>query len=559
MSLASLIERHAPTLAAAAEANRTRTFFAHWPEPPSGKIYGETASADGEAAFKAQLNTPFTRLLQGATPDAVGEEQSPYGFDLGITYPYTDVDTLVLRANHAKLTWATLTPLERASILVEALERASKHFFEIGFATQHTTGQGFVMAFQASGPHAFDRALEAVSVALEAQTSSTDAVTWTKPMGKISVTIEKSYVIRPKGINLVIGCSTFPVWNTVPGMFAGLATGNPVIVKSHPGATYPIAIVIAEVQRALADVGVDPHVIQLAADTVGAPIGLDLVRHHEVRIIDYTGGPVFGATVEREALPLGKTVYTEKAGVNCVVVESVKDANAAFDNIAFALSLYSGQMCTAPQNIFVPATGVKVADGTVLAPADVARLLAERIDALVHNEKAGPGTLGAIQNERTADRVGEALDLGFEIIRPSAFVQQPGFDQARSISPLVLWAPVDRADVYEREWFGPVAFMVVTESFDDAVERVAASVRAHGALATLVYTTDERKQDAAAEALVDAGAPVAFNFDSFVWVNQSAAFSDYHGAGANPAGNATFADIQFVTGRYNVIGIRKQA
>ncbi len=559
MSLARLIERHAPTLAAAAEANRTRTFFAHWPEPPSGKIYGETASADGEAAFKAQLNTPFTRLLQGATPDAVGEEQSPYGFDLGITYPYTDVDTLVLRANHAKLTWATLTPLERASILVEALERASKHFFEIGFATQHTTGQGFVMAFQASGPHAFDRALEAVSVALEAQTSSTDAVTWTKPMGKISVTIEKSYVIRPKGINLVIGCSTFPVWNTVPGMFAGLATGNPVIVKSHPGATYPIAIVIAEVQRALADVGVDPHVIQLAADTVGAPIGLDLVRHHEVRIIDYTGGPVFGATVEREALPLGKTVYTEKAGVNCVVVESVTDANAAFDNIAFALSLYSGQMCTAPQNIFVPATGVKVADGTVLAPADVARLLAERIDALVHNEKAGPGTLGAIQNERTADRVAEALDLGFEVIRPSAFVQQPGFDQARSISPLVLWAPVDRADVYEHEWFGPVSFMVVTESFDDAVERVAASVRAHGALTTLVYTTDERKQDAAAEALVDAGAPVAFNFDSFVWVNQSAAFSDYHGAGANPAGNATFADIQFVTGRYNVIGIRKQA
>jgi phenylacetic acid degradation protein paaN len=559
MSLTPLVDRHASTLAAAAEANRTRTFFAHWPEPPSGKIYGENANADGEAAFNAQINTPFVRLLQGASADAVGEELSPYGFPLGITYPYSDVDTLVMRANHAKVTWATLAPVERAALLVEALERASKHFFEIGYATQHTTGQGFVMAFQASGPHAFDRALEAVSMALEAQTACVPMVTWTKPMGKISVSIDKSYIIRPKGINLVIGCSTFPVWNTVPGMFAGLATGNPVIVKSHPGATYPIAIMVAEVQRALAEAGVDPHVVQLAVDTVASPIGLDLVRHPDVRIIDYTGGPVFGATVEREALPLGKTVFTEKAGVNCVVLESVNDARAAFDNLAFALSLYSGQMCTAPQNIFVPATGVKVADGTVLMPADVAGLLAERIDALVNNEKAGPSTLGAIQNENTAARIADAMDVGFEVIRPSAFVAQPGFEQARSMSPLVLWAPSDRADIYEHEWFGPVSFMVVTESFDDAIERVASSVRAHGALTALVYTTDERKQDAAVEALVDAGAPVAFNFDSYVWVNQSAAFSDFHGAGANPAGNATFADMQFVAGRFNVIGIRKQA
>ena len=64
---------------------------------------------------------------------------------------------------------------------------------------------------------------------------------------------------------------------------------------------------------------------------------------------------------------------------------------------------------------------------------------------------------------------------------------------------------------------------------------------------------------ASEDAIVNAGAPVAFNFNSFVWVNQSAAFSDFHGTGANPAGNATFADWSFVTNRYNVIGVRKQA
>ena len=33
---------------------------------------------------------------------------------------------------------------------------------------------------------------------------------------------------------LVIGCNTFPTWNGYPGLFASLATGNPVVVKPHP-------------------------------------------------------------------------------------------------------------------------------------------------------------------------------------------------------------------------------------------------------------------------------------------------------------------------------------
>ena len=79
------------------------------------------------------------------------------------------------------------------------------------------------------------------------------------------------------------------------------------------------------------------------------------------------------------------------------------------------------------------------------------------------------------------------------------------------------------------------------------------------ALSALVYTTNNERMTASEDAIVNAGAPVAFNFNSFVWVNQSAAFSDFHGTGANPAGNATFADWSFVTNRYNVIGVRKQA
>lgn len=556
MTIAELRTAHAGTLDAAIKANAERTFHAHWPEAPSGKIYGETANDEALARFQSQLNSRFDRL--GDSDSWTGEEVSPYGFPLGITYPAHDVETLVSRASSAQTAWQSLSPSDRASVLVEALERGAKSFFEIGYATQHTTGQGFVMAFQASGPHAFDRALEATALGLAAQSSFTPGVMWTKPMGKISVSIEKTYRIVPRGINVVIGCSTFPVWNTVPGMFAGLVTGNSVIVKPHSGAVYPIAIVVAALRDVLTELGMDPNTIQMAVDTAAEPLALELVKHPSVGVIDYTGGPAFGAIVEKIAAEHRKVVFTEKAGVNCVILDSTDDLDRAMDNLAFSLTLYSGQMCTAPQNIFIAKDGMLV--GGEHIPVDaVAAKLREKIDALVFNEKAGPGTLGAVQNPITAARVTEASALGFEIVRSSETVAQPGFDGSRSISPLVLKTDTAQADVYTKEWFGPISFIVVTDSFEDSLNEVVSSVHQHGALSSLVYTTNSDRMQMAEDAIVSAGAPVAFNFNSFVWVNQSAAFSDFHGTGCTPAGNATFADWQFVTNRYNVVGVRKQA
>jgi phenylacetic acid degradation protein paaN len=556
MTLSDLVIRHRETLDHAVRANAERTFHAHWPEPPSGKIYGETANEDGLKAFQSQVNMPFNSLLQSGAHGSATED-SPYGFPLGITYPQSSVEELISRASAAQVSWQTLSPLERASVLIEALERASKRFFEIGYATMHTTGQGFVMAFQSSGPHGFDRALEALALGYAAQTGFTDDVLWSKPMGKFDVSIQKTYRIVPKGVNLVIGCSTFPVWNSTPGMFAGLVTGNSVIVKPHPGAIYPIAIVVAEIQHTLQDAGLDPHLCQLATDTIQQPITLDMLKHPAVRVVDYTGGPHFGKIVEQEGAAGGKVVFTEKAGVNSVIIDSADDLDAALNNLAFSLTLYAGQMCTAPQNIYIPVSGVRSGDATFTFD-EVAAKLKEHVDALVGNPKAGAGTVGTIQNAATLARLEEARSLGLTVIRDSDGVTHQGFDSARTASPLILKADPSNEDVYRREWFGPISFVIATDSFDEAVTLVAKGVREQGALTTLIYTTDEQKMQRAENAIVSAGAPVAFNFNSFVWVNQSAAFSDFHGAGANPAGNASFADWSFVTNRYNVIGVRKQ-
>jgi phenylacetic acid degradation protein paaN len=559
--LTELFAKHQPTLDQAIRANATREFYAHWAESPSKKIYGETAPEDGEAAFKACLNNKFTRLRQTGEPqDWHGEETSPYGFPLGVEYPLYDADTLVAQAQTAQQAWRKLSPADRAAVLIESLEQASILFFQLAYATQHTSGQGFGMAFQATGPHAFERALEVVAMGYSEQTHFARRTTWSKPAGQGSLNVQKAFRIVPKGVGVVIGCSTFPIWNTLPGMYASLITGNSVIIKPHPKSVLPIAMVVADVQATFERLGLPPNIVQFAADSSEAPLSLRLVEHPDVNIIDFTGG-AFGNTVEEVAAKRGKVAFTEKAGVNGVILESTTNLDAVLDNIAWTLTLYSGQMCTTSQNFFVNKHGVQdEATGSVVPLEGVTKRLAEKIDALVNNPKMGAGVAGSIQSEATQKRVQEARALankGLKLVRDTNEIPQPGFEGARTSSPLVLQASVEQKDIYEHEWFGPVSFVIPTDGFDHSLDLLVRSLKTKGALTTLVYTTNAAEQERAEERIIFEGkAPVAFNYVGGVFVNQSAAYSDFHGTGANPAGTAAFSDASFVTNRFNVIGSR---
>ena len=53
-------------------------------------------------------------------------------------------------------------------------------------------------------------------------------------------------------------------------------------------------------------------------------------------------------------------------------------------------------------------------------------------------------------------------------------------------------------------------------------------------------------------AATEAGVPLSVNLTGQIFVNQSAAFSDYHVPGCNPSGNATLTDAAFVASRFRV-------
>lgn len=551
----AFFRKHQETLNKAIDATRTREFWSPYPEMPSGKIYGEEAAASGEQAFKSRLNRPF-ELEMPRSSGQIGAETSPYGFDLGITYPKVDQEALVEAMRGALPAWRDAGADVRAGVCLEILERLNKRSFEMAHAVMHTTGQAFMMAFQAGGTHAQDRGLEAVAYAYEAMTRHPAKTHWSKPQGKRDpLEMDKVFHVVPRGLALMIGVSTFPTWNGYPGLFASLATGNPVIVKPHPHTILPLAITVEICQEVLREAGFAPCLVSLAADTREAPITKDLALRPEVGVIDFTGSSQFGEWLEHNCHQA--QVYTEKAGVNSIVIDATDNLKAMSQNLAFSLSLYSGQMCTTPQDIFVPRDGIETDQGH-LSFDQVAEALAEGVRKFLSDNDRATAVLGAIQAPETAARIDEAHALG-RVVLESETREHPEFPDARIRTPLMLAVDAGDEAAYNQELFGPVSMIIATDSTDDSIRRATALARDKGAITWGVYATSEDVISRMENAAMEAGVALSINLLGGVFVNQTAAFSDYHATGANPAANACLCDAAFVSNRFRVVQTRRHA
>ncbi len=550
--MAELFERHRETLEAALSAARTRDFWSAYPEVPSTKIYGESAPADGEAAFKLSLGRPFPLAGHPSDGAKIGAEVSPFGLELGITYPGCGVDGLVGASKSAGASWAAASIEARVGVCLEILARLNRRSFEMAHAVMHTSGQAFVMAFQAGGPHAQDRGLEAVAYAYQAMTETPATTTWSKPQGKHPpIVLEKHYHLVPRGIALTVGCNTFPTWNGYPGLFASLATGNTAIVKPHPNAVLPLAITVAIARDVLKEAGFDRNVVLLAADRPGEEITKDLAVHPAVKIIDYTGSNAFADWLRRNATQAD--LYSEEAGVNSVVLASCDDFKGMCANLAFSISLYSGQMCTAPQDIFIPKEGIATDQGHK-SFGEVTEGIKLAVDKLLGDPARAAGVCGAIANPATLARIEEAAGEG-EVVRASTAIEEQG--DARTATPLILKVAAGESDAYRQERFGPISFLVATDTVEQAVEEAAGLAAEKGAITAAIYATDEATLASAAQAFGAAGVSLSCNLTGNIFVNQSAAFSDYHVTGANPAGNACLTDAAFVAKRFRVAAVRR--
>ena len=561
-----MFAKHRATFERAQTACRERHCWSPFPDMPGKYPDADAAQAKGLAAFNAHLGNRFA-LEQPGQANEVGEEISPCTQQpLGITYPQADIDTLFSAAETAMPTWANATPETRIGVLMEVLDVLYReHLFEIAHAVVHTSGQSFNMAYAGSGVNALDRGIEALVYAKQAMDAVAPTARWERQFGTAKISLDKTYRLIPRGVAVCFSCASFPTWNAWPSMLASLATGNAVIVKPHPATVLPIAISVRVFRQVLEGAGFDANLVTMALDTTLEPIGKLLVKHPKTAIVDFTGSTRFGQWVEQNAHPA--LCFTETAGCNTVVLESCDDLDAVLRSLATTLCLFSAQMCTSPQNIYISRHGVQTPQGLVPFN-DVARRLADAVAALTSEPKKAAMILATIQSPQTLalllnmqllalESIGlEAKNYPEILLKPASYAH-PDYPNARTSTPLMLKVSTAHRSLYGEERFGPISFVIACDDAQDAMRQATQDVKEMGGLTAFLYSLDESYISQAETAYAKAGAQLTINLTGPMPLNFAAAYSDYHVTGLNPAGNASLTSLAFVASRFCISQSRR--
>jgi phenylacetic acid degradation protein paaN len=290
----------------------------------------------------------------------------------------------------------------------------------------------------------------------------------------------------------------------------------------------------------------------MAADTRDHPVTIELLHHPDTAIIDFTGGPQFGQWIEQHCPDA--LVYTETAGCNSVVVESTDDFAGMCDAIAHSLCQASAQMCTSVQNIFVPRDGIDTENGRVSFD-DICDGLVASVDKMVADPKKAAFLCGTLVDEniyKTITTMTGAVAESGQVLRESTPYAHPEFKNARTATPLMLRVDAADRELYGKEHFGPISFVIASNDAEHALQRATEDVRDHGAITSHVYSTKEQFLARAENAYHMAGASLACNLIGMP-INFAAAYSDFHVTGLNPAGNACLSDLAFVTSRFRIV------
>ena len=266
-------------------------------------------------------------------------------------------------------------------------------------------------------------------------------------------------------------------------------------------------------------------------------------------LIDFTGGTAFGQWLGEHAKQA--RLYAEMAGVNTVILESTDDYAATMKNLAFTLALYSGQMCTTTQNILIPEGGIATNEGHKSFD-QVGQDLGAALSGLLGDVRVATAVLGAIASPATSERIAASAQVG-RMVHASQTIAHPQFPDAVLQTPQLIALTEADSAIYNQECFGPVAYLVAVKDGAAALAVAQKTLREHGALTLGVYSQNAAYIDQAVKVSLRGKVALSINLTQGIYVNQSAAFSDFHATGGNPAANASYTNLGFVADRFVIV------
>ncbi|MAD96532.1 MAG: aldehyde dehydrogenase (NADP(+)) [Flavobacteriaceae bacterium] len=270
----------------------------------------------------------------------------------------------------------------------------------------------------------------------------------------------------PLGPIVVFGASNFPLaYSTAGGdTAAALAAGCPVIVKSHPMHAGTGELVASAIVKAAEKTGM-PNGVFSNLNSSGIEVGVQLVKHPEVKAVGFTGSIRGGralldlAAQRPEPIP----VFAEMGSINPVVIlpQAISDRGAELaKTYAGSITLGTGQFCTNPGLIL----GLKSEELT-----NFIKQLGTEISSLQPSVMLHPNIHQAYESNKKNATQQEAVQI------VSSYENEIKTNYARQMVVTVEGETFLQNPKLHQEVFGPFSMVVQCDNAEQ-LERIIASL-----------------------------------------------------------------------------------
>ena len=270
----------------------------------------------------------------------------------------------------------------------------------------------------------------------------------------ISMMGSSSYIkYEPKGVVLIISPWNFPFNLTFCPLVSAVASGNTVMIKPSENTPHSSALM----KKIIGEVFDENEVVLVEGGVSTAKELLELPWNH----IFFTGAPSIGKVVMAAAAKHLTSVTLELGGKSPTIVDETADLNMAARRIAWSKFLNNGQVCIAPDYVYVHSSK---------KDKFIAKVK-EYVGKFYNDNPAEETSYARIVNNRHYNRVSALID---DAVSHGAKVELGGSTNGDDnfVEPTVLTSVNPDSRIMKEEIFGPVLPIHTFDNIDEVINMV---------------------------------------------------------------------------------------
>jgi aldehyde dehydrogenase (NAD+) len=372
-----------------------------------------------------------------------------------------DVDRAVKAARRAFPAWSRSSRADRIELLSSILAEYGKRKTDLAEAVTEEMGAPAWLAAQAHVALGTGHLHTAIEI-LKTYPFSSD-------QGPTRILRE------PIGVCALITPWNWPINQIACKVAPALSVGCTMVLKPSEVAAFS-GHIWTEIMHAA---GVPAGVFNMVHGA-GDPVGQAMSAHPDVDMVSFTGSTRAGIDIARRAAPTVKRVSQELGGKSPNLVLDDADFAAAVAEGVQSVMRNSGQTCTAPTRMLVPAGRMK----------EAAKIARETAESIVVGDPNGNSMVGPVVSEVQFNKIQGLIQAGIDegaTLVTGGPGRPEGLERGYYVRPTV-FADVDNGmRIAREEIFGPVLSIL---GFQDEGQALAIANDTDYGLAAYVQSTD---------------------------------------------------------------------